>query len=116
MELPLRFAIRFDGLEGADAGQAADSLRRTLQEVDPTIRCKRLRSDADAMDFGAILQVVLAGHATVELARGLTNWLSHTHSSKLTVIDADGKIIVENISAKQAFDLAEKLRAGNGRR
>jgi hypothetical protein len=61
MDQPIRYTICFDGLEAADAGRAAESLRRSLQEVDPRIKADRVRTDADSMDFGPALAVVLAG-------------------------------------------------------
>jgi hypothetical protein len=36
MDQPIRYIIQFEGLEAADVGEATDSLRRSLQEVDPT--------------------------------------------------------------------------------
>lgn len=116
MEQPSRYTIRFDEMEPADAGRAADSLRRSLQEVDPTIQAKRIRADDDAMDFGASLAVILATPAIVALAKGISNWLARTHTSKLTVIGPDGKTIVENIGARDAADLANKLIAAHGKR
>jgi hypothetical protein len=115
MDELIRYTIRFDGLEAGDAGRAADSLRRTLQEVDPMIQAERSRTDPEAMDFGAALAVVLATPAIVELAKGIANWLARTHSSRVTVIGSDGTTIVENISAREAGDLAEKLQAKHGK-
>jgi hypothetical protein len=115
MDEPTRYTIRFDGLEAADAGRAAESLRRSLQEVDPAIQAKRVRADEEAMDFGASLLVILTTPGIVALAKGISNWLARTHSSRLTVIGPDGTTIVENISAREASSLAEKLQARHGR-
>jgi hypothetical protein len=118
MGQPIRYTICFGRLEAADAGRAAESLRRSLQEVDPTILAKRVRTDEEAMDFGASLAVILATPAMITLAKGISNWLARTPTSKLTVIGPDGKIIVEDITAKDAAHLAEKLTAhgSHGRR
>jgi hypothetical protein len=113
MGQPSRYTIRFDGMEPANAGRAADSLRRLLQELDPTIQARRIRADDEAMDFGASLAVILATPAIAALAEGISNWLARTHTSKLTVIGPDGKTIVENISARDAVDLANKLTAAH---
>ncbi len=115
MDQPIRYTIRFDGLEAADAGRAAESLRRSLQEADPTIQGRRVRTEGEAMDFGTALEVVLAAPAMVEFAKGVASWLGRTHSSKVTVIGPDGTTIVENISARDAASLAEKLQASRGR-
>ena len=68
------------------------------------------------MDFGTVLEVVLAAPAMVEFAKGIASWLGRTHSSKLTVIGPDGTTIVENINAHDAAGLAEKLQARHGER
>ncbi len=87
MDNSIHYTIRFDDIEAADAGRAAESLRRSLQDVDPTIVARRARSDTDAMDFGPALEIVLTAPAIIELAKGISNWLSRTHSSRLTMID-----------------------------
>ena len=116
MEQESRYTIHFDEMEPAEAGRAAESLRRSLQEVDPTIQTKRIRADDQAMDFGASLAVILTAPAIVTFAKGMSNWLARTHTSKLTVIGPDGKTVVENISARDAVDLAKKLSAAYGKR
>jgi hypothetical protein len=116
MDQPIRYTIKFEDLEAADAGKAADSLRRSLQEVDPTMQAKRVRTETEAMDFGTALEVILAAPALIELAKGISNWLSRTHSSKVTVIGPDGQTIVENIGASDAAELAEKLQVKHGER
>lgn len=116
MDQPATYIVRFDKLNSADAGRAAESLRRSLQDVDPTIQARRVRSDPEAMDAGSALAVVLSAGAVVELARGIANWLARAPSSRLTVIRPDGRIIVENISARDAASLAEKLQKGDGER
>jgi hypothetical protein len=116
VEQPSSYIIRFDEMEPAEAGRAADSLRRSIQELDPTIEAKRIRANDETMDFGASLAVTLATPAVVALAKGISNWLARTHTSKLTVIGPDERIIVENISARDAADLANKLLATHGKR
>jgi hypothetical protein len=116
MDQSIRYTIRFDGLEAADASRAAESLRRSLLEIDPTIKAKQARTDEEAMDFGTSLAVILATPAVITLAKGISNWLARTPTSKLTVIGPNGKTIVENISAKDAADLAEKLQTAHGNR
>jgi hypothetical protein len=111
-----KYLIRFDTMEAADAGRAAESLRRALHEVDPAIEARRVRTDPNAMDFGSALEIVLAAPAFIELARGIANWLARSHTSKVTIIAQDGTAIVENIGARDAVNLAEKLEARYGRR
>ena len=110
----LRYTIRFEGLEVRDAGEAAESLRRTLIDEAPSVEARRVRADHDAMDFGAGLVVVLTAPAVVELAKGIAAWLVRTHSSKVTIMRSDGKVVVENIDARDAVNLAEKLGAADG--
>ena len=116
MDQPIRYTISFPELEAADAGRQAEGLRRTLQEFAPTIHARRARAEPDAMDFGTVLEIVLAAPAIIELAKGISGWLARTHSSKLTLTGADGTTIVENITAREATDLAERLRAAHGQR
>jgi hypothetical protein len=109
------YTIRFEGLEARDAGVAAESLRRTLIDEVSGIRVRRGRSDQDAMDFGTTLVVILAAPAVVQLAKGIAAWLGRTHSSKVTITRSDGKVVVENIGAREAATLAERLQASDGR-
>jgi hypothetical protein len=111
----LRYTIRFEGLEAGDAGQAAESLRRTLMDEAPSVEARRARTDPDAMDFGTTLVVVLAAPAIVELAKGIAAWLGRTYSSKVTITRPDGTVVVENIGAREAANLAERLQAADGR-
>ncbi len=113
MDQSVRYTIWFRRPEAGDTGHAAESLRRSLQEVDPTIGARRVRHDAEAMDFGTGLAVVLSAASVVELAKGIANWLARTRSSKVTVTRSDGSIVVENISARDAVALAQKLSADN---
>jgi hypothetical protein len=110
----LRYTIHFEGLEARDAGVAAESLRRTLIDEAPGIEVRRGRSDQDAMDFGSTLVVILAAPAVVQVAKGIAAWLGRTHSSKVTITRSDGKVVVENIGAREAASLAERLQVANG--
>jgi hypothetical protein len=116
MDGPIRYTVRFDGLDAAQASRAAESLRRTLKDTDPTIKARRVRSDPEALDFGSNLEILLAAPSILELAKGISSWLGRTHSSKVTVLDIEGAVIVENISARDAAGLAEKLQARHDRR
>lgn len=116
MDQSVSYTILFRQLDAADAARAAESLRRSLQEVVPTIQTRRCRHDPEAMDFGAGIAVVLSAGAVIELAKGIANWLARTHSSKITVTRSDVLIIVENISARDAANLAQKLQADYGER
>jgi hypothetical protein len=110
------YNITFGHLGAADAGRAADSLRRTLQEIDPAITANVSRTDKEAMDFGASLTILLTAPSIVALAKGISDWLARTHDSKVTVKGLDGEVIVENVSARDAISLAEKLQAARGKR
>jgi hypothetical protein len=106
-----RYIVRFEtDLPTADAARAAESLRRSLQELDPTIAVKRVRTETEALDLGASLEVILAAPAIIQFAKGISNWLARTHSSRVTITGPDGSTIVENISAREATDLAVKLQ------
>jgi hypothetical protein len=113
MDQLVRYTIRFPDMEIADAGRAAESLRRTLQDVSPGLAATRVRTDANLMDFGAALELALAAPAIVEVAKGIASWLARAHSSKLTIAGPDGSTIVEGITSRDAASLAEKLQAAH---
>jgi hypothetical protein len=115
MTEPIACNITFGSLDAADAARAAESLRRTLQEIDPTIKANISRTDKEAMDFGASLTVLLTAPSIVAFAKGISDWLARTHNSKVTVKGLDGEVIVENVSARDAIGLAEKLQAARGK-
>ena len=114
MKQSVRYTIRFDGIEAADAGLAAESLRQSLQMIGAEIKVRRVRTDADTMDFGTALEIVLGAPAILELAKGIAAWLARSHSSKITIIGPNGTTIVENLRARDASGLAERLQTAHG--
>lgn len=110
MDQLARYTIRFDTLDAASASSAAESLRRTLRDTDPTIQSTLVRTDPEALDFGTAIHVALAAPAIIQLAKGISNWLGRTPSSRVTVIDANGIVVVENISLRDAPRLAKELQ------
>jgi hypothetical protein len=116
MDDPIRYKIRFDALELAEASQAAESLRDHLCEVIPDIAARRIRTDASAMDFGSALEIALAAPVVLELAKGIAAWLARSPTSSVTITGADGVVLVEKISSRDAFRLAKKLGGVHVRR
>ena len=116
MDEIVRYVIHFGDLPAGDASRAAASLQRHLHEVSPAIQSKQVRTDHETMDFGAALEVLLAAPAVAELARGISGWLARTHSGKLIVIDQNGTLIADNISSKEAAELARRLMASRDNR
>jgi hypothetical protein len=112
----VRYTIRFDALEVAEAGQAAESLRDHLREFIPELEARRIRTDASAMDFGSALEIALAAPAVVELAKGIANWLAQSRTSTVTITGPDNTLVAERISSRDAFRLAEKLGGVHVRR
>jgi hypothetical protein len=110
MDEQVRYVVYFEGLSTAEAGRATEGLQRSLREVAPAIQTSRVRTTSDTLDFGASLAVVLAAPAVVELAKGISNWLARSLNSKVTIKTPNGEVIVENISARDAPRLAEKLQ------
>jgi hypothetical protein len=65
-----------------------------------------------ASEADAILHVMLRSSALGGLVAALTNWLARAHNSRVTITRPDGRIIVENITAHQAVELARRLTDG----
>jgi hypothetical protein len=101
------FKIRFEGLSVAEAGNKAEGLRRDLLEVSPDVRVKIEQEDPSNQDFGATLVLILGAPAAVALAKGVADYLRRV-GGKIT-IEADGKIIGENISGDDIGKIEQAL-------
>lgn len=104
-----RLEIRIGGVSQAEAGAYADELRRYLLDQAPEIEVERVRTDPDALDFGAGLAVILATPAIVAVARGLQQWLARRTSSKVVVQVDSKKLEVDGIRARDAAALAREM-------
>jgi hypothetical protein len=99
--------IRFEGLSVAEAGNKAEGLRRDLLEVSPDVRVKIEQEDPSNQDFGATLVLILGAPAAVAVAKGVADYLRRV-GGKIT-IEADGKIIGENIAGDDIGKIEQAL-------
>lgn len=101
--------IRFDGCNVAEANLLAQDMSASLSEACPGVDARAQREDATTQDFGSIVAIVLGAKAVEELSKGLVNWLSRKPESKITIARKDGSVIVENLTSKDAANIADKL-------
>lgn len=101
----VEYIISFPSASVAESGENAEDLRGFLREIAPEIEARRIRTDSETMDMGASLAVVLAAPAAIQLAKGIGDWLRKTNTSKVTIKTADGSIVIDNISSKNAAAL-----------
>ena len=103
------YIITFDDVSPADANLYADELRNTLLDATPDIIVQRRRDDPRTQDFGATLVLVLGTPAVVTVAKTIGDWLKLRTSASLTIETPEKRIVVQNITSKNAAQLAERL-------
>ena len=74
---------------------------------------QRSRDDPRAQDFGATLVRILGTPSVVAVATAVGNWLKLRNSASLTFETADKRVIVQNITSKNAAELAHLLLTGH---
>ena len=109
MDEYLQFIISFQNHQAAEASQSAESLRSAILEEAADIAVRRVRTDPEAMDMGTALSVGLAAPALAGLVKGIAAWLARAHGRRITISRPDGTLVVGDIGARQAADLAETL-------
>ncbi len=102
--------IRFENETLGEANIKARSLREYILDVVPNIQVDIVKEDESMQDFGSTLVLVLMTPAIIALCRGIENYLSSSVGVKLT-IEANGKIVAENISSHDAARMVEALAA-----
>ena len=105
------YLITFEGVSPADAHRYADELRNVLLDATPDITVQRKRNDPHVQDFGTTLVLALGTPAMAAMAAAIGNWLKLRHNTCLTFKSADEQIIVQNITSKDATQLAQLLLA-----
>jgi hypothetical protein len=103
------YIIRVDGVSPADANRYADELRNALLDATPDITVQRRRDDPRTQDFGATLVLILGTPAVVAAVTAVGNWLKLRTSASLTFETADKHVVVQNITSKNAAELAHLL-------
>lgn len=101
------FKIRFPDLTASEAGKRAEDLRQDLLGVSPDARATIEQEDPSNQDFGATLVLILGAPAAVAIAKGIADYLSRVRGT--ITIEADGKIIAENISGADVAKIEQAL-------
>jgi hypothetical protein len=105
------YIIVFEGVSPADANRYAEELRNVLLNTTPDITVQRRRENPYTQDFGATLVLILGTPTAAAVVTAVGNWLKLRHSASLTWKTADEQIIVQNITSKNATELAEFLHS-----
>lgn len=108
------YSIRFEGVSEADAGVYAGELRDALVDASDEVEVDLVRDDPNKQDFGTILSIVLGAPAVVAIAKALGDWLKMRAGASVTFTTAEGKVVLENISAKDAASIGRRLLEKNG--
>lgn len=101
--------ISFEDTSLAEANILAEDLRKTLITTHPDVSVKRVRKEQDTMDFGSILAIILGTKAVIAVAEGLGAWLKQHQRASIRIERPDGTIVAENITSRQALELAKLL-------
>jgi hypothetical protein len=97
--MPTELIVRFPEVSFAEANVSASSLRDHLMMVDPDVEITQRRDSQDTMDLGTTLALVFGAPAVVVLAKGVADWLRRYRGAKVTILRADGSIVLENVTA-----------------
>jgi hypothetical protein len=103
------YLITFDEVSPVDANRYADELKNALLDATPDIAVRRKRNDPYQQDFGTTLILILGTPAVVTVAAAVKDWLRMRQNASLTFKTADEQIIVQNITSKNAAQLAQLL-------
>jgi hypothetical protein len=103
------YAIKINGASPVDVSRYAEELRDVLLDVTPDIEVHRRRDNPYTQDFGATLVLVLGAPAVVSIANALGNWLKLRSSASLTIETSDKKVVMQNVTSRDAAKLAQFL-------
>src|SRR5690348_14943325 len=103
------YIITFETASAADANRYAEELRQFLLDASPDVEVHRRRDDSRTQDFGSTLVLLLGTPAAGAIVTAIGNWLALRHRASITVKRADEQIVIQNITSKQAGELAHLL-------
>ena len=103
------YIVTFEGVSPADAQRYAEELQQALLDATPDITVQRRRENPLTQDFGATLILSIAAPAVVAVVKAVGDWLMRRMSASLTWKTADGELVVQGISSKNAAELAQFL-------
>ena len=103
------YIVTFEGVSPSDANRYAEELRNVLLDTTADIAVQRKRESPQTQDFGSTLILILGTPAVGAVVTAVSNWLQLRKNASLTWKTADGEMIVQNISSKNAVELAQQL-------
>jgi hypothetical protein len=103
--------IKFSGVDTRQSNVFAQSLRDAIRSEAPGAHVNQRRDNKENQDFGATLGILLAGPAVVAIAKGVEQWLTRHHGVNLEITTPDGKVIAQNVTAKNAVQIISAARS-----
>ena len=105
----IELLVEFENADRAEAGQFARELREYILDTDSSVEAELRRSDQSLMDFGATLALLLAAPSVIAVAKGIQAFLGRYQAASIRITGQGGSVVVENLTARQASDLASSL-------
>jgi len=103
------YIVTLGEVSSDDIQRYVEELRNALLDATPDLTVIRRRENPLTQDFGATLVLTLGTPAVVAMVTAVGNWLKLRNSASLTWKTADGHVIVQNITSKNATELAQLL-------
>ena len=103
------YLITFEGVSPADAQRYAEELRNPKLHAVPDMTIQRSRQNPSTHDFGATLVLTLGTPAVLAVVKAVGDWLKLRNSASLKWEAADEHLSVQNITSKNATELAQFL-------
>ena len=103
------YLVTFEGISPADAQRYAEELRNALLDAVPDMTIQRRRENPSTQDFGATLVLTLGTPAVLAVVKAVGDWLKLRNSASLKWEAADEHLSVQNITSKNATELAQFL-------
>jgi|GraSoiStandDraft_40_1057318.scaffolds.fasta_scaffold112290_2 hypothetical protein len=103
------YIVTFEGVSPSDANRYAEELRNALLDATADIAVQRKRESPQTQDFGSTLILIVGTPAVGAVVTAVSNWLQLRKNASLTWKTADGEMIVQNISSKNAVELAQQF-------
>jgi len=107
--------ISINGASRAETDRLAGELQTILLRAVPDAQIKRERTDADAMEIGSIISIIVGSHAAVALARGLQSFIGRIGTSSITISE-DGEVKGTNLTSADTVRITELVLASHHRR
>jgi hypothetical protein len=101
------YIIKLNDVSTAEANVFASELRDTLLNAAPEANVSQRRDNPLTQDFGTTLVLLLGTSSLTAIAKAIGNWLQLHNSVSLTIEDAERKIIAQNITRKELYQLTE---------